>query len=63
MCRDVVGLKIAEGGQATVEIMKKHPIENGAFWMTRAVDSRHIGNEKSRNGPAIRAHQKIMGRT
>jgi hypothetical protein len=34
-----------------LEIMKKHPIENDAFRMTRAVDSRHIGNEVSRNAP------------
>jgi hypothetical protein len=32
-------------------MMKKHPVENGAFRMTRTVDSRHIGNERSRNGP------------
>ena len=31
--------------------MKKHPIENGAFRMTRTIDSRHIGNEESRNAP------------
>ena len=32
-------------------MMKKHPVENSAFRMTRTVDSRHIGNERSRNGP------------
>ena len=34
-----------------LEMMKKHPVENGAFRMARAVDSRHIGNEASRNAP------------
>jgi len=34
-----------------LEMMKKHPVENGPFRMARAVDSRHIGNEVSRNGP------------
>jgi hypothetical protein len=34
-----------------LEMMKKHSVENGAFRMTRAVDSRHIGNEVSRNAP------------
>jgi len=34
-----------------LEMMKKHPVENGAFRMARAVDSRHIGNEVSRNAP------------
>jgi hypothetical protein len=32
-------------------MMEKHPIENGAFRMTRTVDSRHVGNEESRNAP------------
>jgi len=34
-----------------LEMMKKHPVENGAFRMARAVDSRHIGDEVSRNAP------------
>jgi len=34
-----------------LEMMKKHPVENGAFRMTRTVDSRHIGDEESRIGP------------
>jgi len=34
-----------------LEMMEKHPVENGAFRMARAVDSRHIGNEVSRTGP------------
>jgi di/tripeptidase len=38
-------------GDEPLEMMKKHPVENGAFRMTRAVDSRHIGNEVPRNAP------------
>jgi len=34
-----------------LEMMTKHPVENGPFRMTRTVDSRHIGNEASRNAP------------
>jgi hypothetical protein len=34
-----------------LEMMKKHPIEDGAFRMTRTVDSRHIQDRRSRNGP------------
>ncbi len=37
-----------------LEMMKKHPIEDGAFRMARMVDSRHIGNEVSRNTPETR---------
>jgi hypothetical protein len=32
-------------------MMKKHPVENGPFRMTRTVDSRHIGIRESRNAP------------
>jgi len=38
-------------GDEPLEMMEKHPVENGAFRMTRTVDSRHIGNEVSRNAP------------
>jgi hypothetical protein len=38
-------------GDEPLEMMEKHSVENGAFRMTRAVDSRHIGNEVSRNAP------------
>jgi len=38
-------------GGEPLEMMEKHPVENGAFRMTRTVDSRHIGNEVSRNAP------------
>jgi hypothetical protein len=34
-----------------LKMMKKHPIENGAFRMTRAIYSRHGGRKASRNGP------------
>jgi hypothetical protein len=34
-----------------LEMIEKHPVENGTFRMTRTVDSRHIGNEESRNAP------------
>jgi len=34
-----------------LEMVEKHPVENGPFRMTRAIDSRHIGNEVSRNAP------------
>jgi hypothetical protein len=34
-----------------LKMMKKHSVENVLFRMTRAVDSRHIGNEISRNAP------------
>ena len=37
--------------QEPVEVMEEHPVENGAFRMARAVDSRHIGNDVSRNAP------------
>jgi hypothetical protein len=38
-------------GDEPLEMMEKHSVENGAFRMTRTVDSRHIGNEVSRNAP------------
>jgi hypothetical protein len=34
-----------------LEMMEKHSIENRAFRMTWAVDSRHIREEESRNAP------------
>jgi len=37
-----------------LEMMEKHLVENGTFRMTRTVDSRHIGNEESRNAPGTR---------
>jgi hypothetical protein len=36
-----------------LEMMEKHPAERGAFRMTRTIDSRYIGNERSRNRPGI----------
>jgi hypothetical protein len=38
-------------GDEPLEMMEKHPVKNGAFRMMRAVDSRHTGNEVSRNAP------------
>jgi hypothetical protein len=38
-------------GDEPLEMMEKHPVENGPFRMTRAIDSRHIGNDVSRNAP------------
>jgi hypothetical protein len=35
-----------------LEMMEQHPIEDGSLRMTRAIDSRHIGNEESRNAPS-----------
>jgi hypothetical protein len=37
-----------------LELMENHPVENGPFRMTRTVDSRHTGNEVSRNTPGRR---------
>ena len=37
--------------QKPVEIVKKHPGENRAFWMTRTIDSGHSRSHESRNGP------------
>jgi hypothetical protein len=34
-----------------VEIVKKHPVENRAFWMTRTIDSGHSRSHESRNRP------------
>jgi hypothetical protein len=34
-----------------LEMMEKYPVENSAFRMTRAINSRHVGNEESRNAP------------
>jgi hypothetical protein len=39
-------------------MMKNHPIENRASWMARAIDSRYIGNEESRNAPGKESRQK-----
>jgi hypothetical protein len=33
------------------EMIKKYAVENGAFRMTRTINSRHIGNEESRFAP------------
>jgi hypothetical protein len=45
-----------------LEMMEKHPIEDGAFWMARTVDSRHIGNEESRNAPGTSEEKYEAGR-
>ena len=34
-----------------LEMMEQHPIEDGPLRMPRTIDSRHIGNEESRNAP------------
>jgi len=31
--------------------MKKHPVEDGALWMTRAIDPRHSREEYPENRP------------
>jgi hypothetical protein len=38
-------------GQEPVEVMKKHPVEDGPLGMTRAVDSWHDRSHSSRNRP------------
>jgi len=34
-----------------LEMMEQHPVEDGPLRMSRAIDSRHIENEESRNAP------------
>ena len=41
-------------GDEPLEMMKKHPVEDGPLRMPRAIDSRHGGNKASRNGPLSR---------
>jgi hypothetical protein len=38
-------------GQEPVEMMEKHPVENGPLRMSRTIDSRHSRRIASRNGP------------
>ena len=38
-------------GQEPLEMMEKHPIEDRALRMTKAIDSRHIGKADSRSMP------------
>jgi hypothetical protein len=45
----------------SLEMMEKQAIEDGPLRMTRAIDSRHIGKEESRNRPRTGVHQKIRG--
>jgi hypothetical protein len=37
--------------QEPVEMMEKHPVEDGPLRMSRTIDSRHSGRMASRNGP------------
>jgi hypothetical protein len=37
--------------QEPVEMMEKHPVENGPLRMSRTIDSRHSRRIASRNGP------------
>jgi len=37
--------------QEALEMMEKHPVEDGLLWMTRTVEPGHIVNEESRNAP------------
>jgi hypothetical protein len=37
-----------------LEMMEKHPVEDGPLRMSRAIDSRHGGRKASRNGPSSR---------
>ena len=52
-----------------LKMMEEHPVENRAFRMARAVDSRHIQDKRSRNGPGKNKGQfpgadgRIRGRT
>jgi len=41
-------------GQEPVEMMEKHPVENGPLRMSRTIDSRHSRRIASRNGPTSR---------
>jgi len=43
--------------QEPVEIVEQHPIEDGPLRMTRAIDSRHIGNKVSRNASRVENHE------
>ena len=40
--------------QKPIEVMKEHPIQDGALGMSRAIESGHIERMASRNGPAPR---------
>jgi hypothetical protein len=49
-----------------VEVMEKHPVEDGALRMARTVDSRHIGNPLSKSVPGMaeakpRLYQPCLG--
>jgi hypothetical protein len=35
----------------SLEMMEEHPVEDRAFRMARAIDSRHIRESRSRNAP------------
>jgi len=38
-------------GKELVKVMEQHPVEHGAFGMSRAIDPCHSRSLESRNGP------------
>ena len=49
-------------GQEPVEIMKKHPVEDGPLRISRTIDSRHGGRMASRNGSKSRIRPRLSGK-
>jgi len=46
-----------------LEMMEKHPVENGPLRMSGTIESRHSGREASRNGPTSWIGPRLPGKT
>jgi hypothetical protein len=43
-------------------MIEQHPVEDGAFGMSRPIDSRHGGKRASRNGPRPGKRPQLLGK-
>ena len=48
--------------QEPVEMMEKHPVENGPLRISGTIESRHSGREASRNGPTSQIEPRLPGK-
>jgi hypothetical protein len=49
-------------GQEPLEMMEKHPVEDGPLRMSRTIDSRHSRRKASRNGPISQIGPRLPGK-
>jgi len=49
--------------QEAIEVMKKHPVENGPLRMPGTIHSRHGGRNVPRNGPTSQIRPDLLEKT